>query len=594
MAVFSLGWTEGRKTEGRTGKATSTISRALGEQNPARQRAAVRRAVAALDEPVAVYDSSGRILAQSGDAPSSLTGPKVQAEARSLRHGATPRRNGIDLTALAVGGRAYLVASKPQAPVLPPGVVLRGLGVVLGGAGAAGGVFLALALGRLLAPLIRERFRRRERKAAAVAALDPLTGLLDRTGLRAEGESMILRRRNDGQVTLLLLDLDEFKEVNDTLGHFSGDQLLRSVGDRLRSVVERDGTLGRLGGDEFALVMAGDEADAREIADQIAVALRRPFVIHGLMIQLEASIGIAVCPQHGLDYETLLQRADAAMYQAKRQRSGYEMHSERVAAAQASKLALAADLRRGISDGQLFLEYQPKALLRTGDVHGVEALVRWNHPERGTIPPDRFIPLAERSGLIRDLSLWVLHAAAEQAAAWKRNGLDLSIAVNLSARDLIDSDLPRRIDEAITAHGIEPATFEIEITESVLMADPQRAQSVVAAIRELGVSTTIDDFGSGYSSLAYLRRLPVAALKIDRAFVSAMTSEQRDEMIVRSIVDLAHNLGLQVVAEGAEDMSTWVRLQALGCDSIQGFVLSRPQLPVDLAPWLQARLRPAA
>jgi len=595
MAIFSLGFTEGSHSQARARDVRASISRALAVKNEARQDVALRRAVARLGGAVVVYDSRGRVLAQSAGASSELTSPKVVAAARgAARHGSAPKLRDVDLTVLSEGKRQVVVADRPTAPRLSVAFVLKGLALVLAAAGAALGMLLAVGLLRLAATWLRERQPRPVRREALPSPRDPLTGLFDRAGLRAESEALILCRSNGGKVALLLLDLDEFKEVNDTLGHFSGDQLLRAVGERLREVVSRGGLLGRLGGDEFAVVVEGDEGAARSVAEQIAGTLQRPFLIHGLMIQLEAAIGIAICPEHGLDYETLLQRADAAMYQAKRQRSGYELHSQHVAAAQASKLALAADLRRGISEGQLFLEYQPKALLANGSVHGVEALVRWNHPERGRIDPDRFIPLAERSGLIRDLSLWVLQAAAAQAAAWQATGLDLSIAVNLSARDLIDSELPRRISEAIGAAGIEPDIFEIEITESVLMADPQRAQSIVSGIRHLGVSTTIDDFGSGYSSLAYLRRLPVAALKVDRAFVSQMTSDRRDEMIVRSIVDLAHNLGLQVVAEGAEDMPTWARLQALGCDSIQGFVLSRPQSPDDLARWLHSRLRPAA
>jgi diguanylate cyclase (GGDEF)-like protein len=398
-------------------------------------------------------------------------------------------------------------------------------------------------------------------------------------------------RMNGRPLALILMDLNEFKEVNDTLGHFAGDQLLRQVGDRLgRFAREPETLVARLGGDEFAVLRACDDAaGVEELAGRISEALRRPFLIAGMTLEIEVSLGIALAPMHASDYDGLLQRADSAMYAAKRGNTIYAVHTVEHEAAHRQKLALASDLRRAIEEGQLALHYQPKAALATGEVSGVEALVRWNHPDRGMIPPDQFISLAERSGLIRQLTLWVLGTALNQVARWGDIGLTVPVSVNLSTRDLIDLRLPDEISGELSRAGVPADLLELEITESVLMADPARARSIVTRIGGLGATTTIDDFGAGYSSLAYLKSLPVHALKIDRSFVLGMTENQHDATIVQAVVDLAHNLGLRVVAEGAEDMAVWERLRDAGCDEAQGYLLAQPLPPEQATDWLMRR-----
>ncbi len=443
-------------------------------------------------------------------------------------------------------------------------------------------------------PRERRAQRRRRTAESSIARFDSLTDLPNRMLLRETAETAIIRRGVDDPVSLLLFDLDEFKEVNDTLGHFSGDSLLRAVATRLAGAVPKDGLLARLGGDEFAVLLPDGRTAAEQVAADVGRLLERPFVIEGMLLQLDASIGIAVCPDHAEDYETLLKHADAAMYRAKRGRTRMEVYDAGSEQHHSSRLALAADLRRAIDAGELVLEYQPKARIDTAEVCGVEALVRWDHPERGRISPDQFIPLAERSGLIRLLTVWVLEHAVGQCRAWLDDGIRLPVSVNLSTRDLIDAELPGQIARTIDRVGLDPSLLEVEITESVLMADPTRSREIVARIGDLGVAAAIDDFGSGYSSLAYLTRLPVQALKIDKSFVLNMASDEGDAKIVQAVVDLAHNLGLQVIAEGVETEESWRRLQALGCDLVQGFVLSQARTPADLVSWLAHRERTAA
>jgi diguanylate cyclase len=443
----------------------------------------------------------------------------------------------------------------------------------------------------LRVPRVPRRRSAPELDSEYLARHDALTALPNRLLLREEAQHRIMRLNGD-RLALILMDLNEFKEVNDTLGHFAGDQLLRQVGERLARFGHEPGTLvARLGGEEFAILQSAGGEPAEALATRVGEVLRRPFLVSGMTLEIDASMGIALAPTHASDYDGLLQRADGAMYAAKRNNTPFAMHTTEHEAAHSQKLALASDLRRAIEGGQLRLHYQPKAALSSGEVSGVEALVRWNHPDRGMISPDHFIPLAERSGLIHDLSLWVLGTALRQVGEWRSMGLIVPVSVNLSARDLIDVHLPDEIEAALHTAGIPAAMLELEITETLLTADPARARANVTRIGELGATTTIDDFGAGYSSLAYLKSLPVHALKIDRSFVLGMTRNQHDATIVQAVVDLAHNLGLRVVAEGAEDMDVWERLRLAGCDEAQGYVLAQPLPPEQATDWLIRRQR---
>jgi diguanylate cyclase (GGDEF)-like protein len=397
---------------------------------------------------------------------------------------------------------------------------------------------------------------------------------------------------------LILLDLNDFREINDTMGHQLGDLLLKQVGPRIKGALRECDTVARLGGDEFAVLLAGaNEEDATLAARKILQVLDAPFVIGDLTLDAQASLGLAIFPQHGVDKDTLMRRADIAMYLAKHSASGYAIYSADHDSYSPERLTLMAELRRAIDNTQLSLAYQPKIDLRTGHVIGLEALARWRHHVRGMIPPDRFIAIAERTGLIKSLTFWALNAALGQSRAWREQGLAIPISVNLSARNLHDLNLPDQIAEILRNHGAEPEQLEIEITESVIMADPARAFDILTRINRMGVALFIDDFGTGYSSLGYLKKLPANAIKIDKSFVINMIADENDAMIVRSIIDLAHNLKLKVIAEGVENQDVWNRLAALGCDAAQGYHMSRPLPAPEMTDWLLESpwgLRPVA
>ena len=423
---------------------------------------------------------------------------------------------------------------------------------------------------------------------------DALTGLPNRTLLYERTErSIAAAARAESLVALLLIDLDRFKEVNDTLGHDHGDELLEEVAERLGEGLRRGDTLARLGGDEFAVLLGEvpDRATAAEVAGRLLDVLRRPFALRGVAVELEASIGVALCPDHGTDVNTLVQRADVAMYDAKRARSGVATYSPEHDPYSADRLGLLAELRRALEHDELVLHFQPKVALRDGSVVGVEALVRWRHPTRGLLSPSDFVPLAERTGAVADLTRWVLAAAARQAREWRDGGTPLPVAVNLAAANVVDVALPEVVSGLLRRHGLPGELLECEISEHTAMGDPVRALDVLARLRALGVRLSLDDFGTGHSSLAYLKRLPLDAVKIDRSFVAGMVADEDDAVIVRSTIDLARNLRLAVVAEGVEDQATLDDLGALHCDVAQGFHLS-PPLPVEqLEGWLAARRR---
>ena len=423
---------------------------------------------------------------------------------------------------------------------------------------------------------------------------DALTGLPNRTLLYERTDrSIAVAARSESLVALLLIDLDRFKEVNDTLGHDHGDELLEEVAERLGEGLRRGDTLARLGGDEFAVLLGDvpDRATAVEVAGRLLDVLRRPFALRGVAVELEASIGVALCPDHGTDVNTLVQRADVAMYDAKRARSGVATYSPERDPYSADRLGLLAELRRALEHDELVLHFQPKVALRDGSVVGVEALVRWRHPTRGLLGPSEFVPLAERTGAVADLTRWVLAAAARQAREWRDRGTPLPVAVNLAAANVVDVALPEVVSGLLRRHGLPGELLECEISEHTAMADPVRALDVLARLRALGVRLSLDDFGTGHSSLAYLKRLPLDAVKIDRSFVAGMVADDDDAVIVRSTIDLARNLRLAVVAEGVEDQATLDDLGALHCDVAQGFHLSPPLPAEQLEDWLAARRR---
>ena len=427
--------------------------------------------------------------------------------------------------------------------------------------------------------LIGRFFREHQRHAALLehqTLHDPLTGLPNR--------SHLLRLLNDaiaghGPFALLVMDLDQFKEVNDTLGHRRGDQILHEAAARLRTALPGGRRLARLGGDEFAAILPGTGLEAaRGGAQRLLGTLVEPFRVEGHLFNIGASVGIALFPRHGTDGETLLQRADVAMYTAKRRATAIEAYDPSQDSHSLERLALAAELHAAIDKGGLRLHYQPLVDLKSGAITGVEALLRWPHSARGPRPPDEFVAVAERSGLIRPLTRWVLNAALGQCHAWHQVNLPLGMAVNLSARTLHDENLPGDLDELLHKWQVAPSCLVLEITESTIMADPARAQAVLARLHRMGVRLAIDDFGTGYSSLAYLKTMPVSLLKVDKSFVSDMNSDDNDAVIVRSTIDLAHNLGLKIMAEGVEDRATLDLLAILGCDAAQGIYFA-PALP---------------
>jgi diguanylate cyclase (GGDEF)-like protein len=454
---------------------------------------------------------------------------------------------------------------------------------------------LYILLGGGLAVLFGALFRivaGASRRLRHQALHDGLTDLPNRTLLYRRTQRAIHGvDRGGGIAALLLIDLDRFKEVNDTLGHDHGDELLVEVAVRLRGALRRGDTLARLGGDEFAVLLCDlpDRSAVTDLAARLHDALRRPFALRGVAVELEASIGAALCPDHGRDVGTLVQRADVAMYDAKRSKASIATYSPERDPYSADRLGLLAELRRALSGDELVLHYQPKVAVETGTVIGVEALVRWRHPERGLLAPAEFVPLAERTGTVADLTRWVLDAALAQTRAWRDAGLTLPVAINLAAANIVDATLPDAVAAALERHGVPGSLLECEISEDTVMADPVRAMDVLGRLRAMGLRLSLDDFGTGHSSLAYLKRLPLDEVKIDRSFVLGMTEDENDAVIVRSTIDLARNLGLDVVAEGVENEAILRGLGALHCDVAQGFHLSRPLPAADLEVWLAGR-----
>lgn len=430
---------------------------------------------------------------------------------------------------------------------------------------------------------------------------DPLTGLPNRQWLLERiWTALDDAERIGARSALMLIDLDRFRSVNDTLGHLAGDRLLLQIADRLRLALPRGAEAARLGGDEFAVLLpvADSTTSATRVARGLVAALSSPLDLDGLTLVLEASAGVAVFPDHADDAEGLLRRADVAMYQAKRDRTGVEAYESKRDSNTPDRLGLLADLRRALDAREVQLHYQPKVRF-DGQVAGLEALVRWVHPERGKVPPDEFIAIAESSGLMPHLTEYVLETALGQVAKWRAQGLFVPVAVNVSPRDVHTPGFAGSVAARLARHGVPAGALQLEITEHVLLEDPQRAADTLNALTGHGVKMSLDDFGTGYSSLVHLRRLPVSELKIDRSFVARLAVDTEDAEIVRCTVDLAHSLGLLVVAEGVEDDETWERLRDLRCDAVQGWLVAAAMPPEETTAWLLARgsrgwQRPAA
>ncbi|HEY9108181.1 MAG TPA: EAL domain-containing protein [Roseateles sp.] len=439
---------------------------------------------------------------------------------------------------------------------------------------------LALALESM-----REGIRRRDALVNNLAYVDPLTLLPNRARFAEFLQRHLLNSNTPGAV--LMLDLDRFKHVNDVLGHDVGDRLLQSVAERLRALcAPAHSVLARLSGDEFAILLAHTDARmASEAALAILKDFENPLHIDNETIDLGAGIGIALFPEHGHDVNVLLGRAELAMYAAKTRQCGSLIYHAQLDAGSQESLSLLSELRRAVENEELRLYLQPKVDLQQGKVIGAEALVRWQHPTRGLVPPMQFIPFAEQTGFIRMLSAWVLSGAARFAREAQDAGLALRLSVNLSTRDLMDQDLPAKIEALIKPRDVAPGSLCLEITESAIMDDPERALSTLEHLHALGFKLSIDDFGTGYSSLAYLKRLPVDELKIDKSFVMAMERDLDDARIVRSTIELAHNLGLSVVAEGLETAKAWAMLSRLGCDEGQGYFICKPMPQEQFIAW---------
>lgn len=568
-----------------------------------------------------------RIGAPDGLAGAGLPGARTVAVVVGAAAAWLAVEYGAELLALRLltGARWWLTIRQALPFELLATASLLLLGPILAVAARASVALVPLILVPLYAV---HRMSRLTAEQERLTLLDPLTGLGNRKALVARVAEQVAthaeyaaqarsrqhaeqRNTAHGRTTptheptdtpgphlaLLLLDLDRFKHINDALGHAVGDRLLVQVGKRLSGAARPSDLVVRLGGDEFAVLAGGlrDVAEARELADRIAGALSEPVALDGLPLDVGGSIGIALFPQHGLDFATLLRHADVAMYDAKQRGDTVAVYAPESDHNSPERLSLLADLRRvlegGADAGELTLYYQPQIAMDSGDVVGVEALLRWRHPRRGMVDPEELIRVAEQSTVMRLLTRRVVDEVTDQLAKWSAAGLPLRAAINVSVRDLHTGEIVDQIAERLTRHGLSPDRLELEITEGALMADPRRVLTTISRLDRLGIAIALDDFGTGYSSMQHLRRFPLAEVKIDRSFVLAMAADTDDAAIVRSVIELASALGLRVVAEGVEDERTWRLLHAAGCHVAQGWFYARPMPADELAGWL-ARYRP--
>jgi diguanylate cyclase (GGDEF)-like protein len=421
---------------------------------------------------------------------------------------------------------------------------------------------------------------------------DSLTGMPNRMHFHKRLlEEIETAKEQRSKMAVILIDLDHFKEINDTLGHHFGDMLLQEIGPRLASVLRDDDLMARLGGDEFGILLPNlpSEEVAVRVADRLIEELARPVAVEGLALDVAGSLGIALFPMQAEDAETLLRRADVAMYVAKESGGGYEIYEDSFDQSNPQRLTLIGQVRPALESGEFVMYYQPKVRLLDGRVAGAEALIRWDHPSLGLVPPDEFIPLVEKTVLLRPLTYYVAESVLKQWREWADLGIRLPIAINVSPRSLLDVDFPDQISGLLADWDVPPAFLRLELTEGFLLGDSGRSIAVIDALAGVGVGLSIDDFGTGYSSLSYLKRLPIEEIKIDRSFVTQMQVDANDYMIVRATVDLGRNLGLRVVAEGVEDLATFDRLADFGCDEAQGFYISKPVSAVEFTRWLSVR-----
>jgi diguanylate cyclase (GGDEF)-like protein len=479
-----------------------------------------------------------------------------------------------------------LMSAQLASGLLTMGAVF--VAVKVGSVGIALTALVLLVFQYLIGELLKSK--QRAEQLHRVATTDELTGLANRERFRARLDRKITAaKENDEKFAVMLLDLDRFKEINDTLGHHYGDELLRDLGPRLAETIGEEGLVARLGGDEFAVLpgeTTGDPERLEGIARQLIACVQQPVLVDEMALEVGVSIGVARFPRDGEDPHSLLRSADVAMYAAKEAHSGCKVYAAALDRHSVRRLSVLSDFRRALDSDEIVVFYQPIMYMDGTRVHGAEGLVRWQHPELGLLPPSDFLPIVEQTGLIGPLTRHVLEQAVAQCSAWRRGGKDLTVSVNLSVRNLLDPDLPAMIGDLISLYGLVPEALQLEITESMLMSDPERSLVTLTRLSQLGVGLSVDDYGTGYSSLANLRRLPIDELKIDRSFVSPMLSDESDLIIVRSTINLGHDLGLKVVAEGVEDEATLHRLGGLGCDFAQGYHFSKPLAPATFNEWI--------